>query len=88
MNVQFRKSFLKDLKKLNDRRLKTAIHDCIIDVENAANLGQIKNLKKLSGFDSHYRIRLGDYRIGLKTEGETITFVVFGHRKDIYREFP
>jgi mRNA interferase RelE/StbE len=36
----------------------------------------------------YYRIRLGDYRVGLKIENNTVCFVRFLHRKDIYRYFP
>ncbi|MGH2412635.1 MAG: type II toxin-antitoxin system RelE family toxin, partial [Microcystaceae cyanobacterium] len=35
-----------------------------------------------------YRIRLGDYRIGLFIEGKTVTFARVLHRKEIYRYFP
>ena len=68
--------------------MKNSIHDVIVDVENASSLNQIKNLKKLTGFQFHYHIRVGDYRIGLKVENEIIFFVVFEHRKDIYKKFP
>lgn len=88
MKVGFRKSFLKELKKLKNKSLKTAIADCIVQVESAQNISQVKNLKKLAGYDVYYRIRIGDYRIGLKVEDNIVYFVVFEHRKDIYRGFP
>ena len=37
----------------------------IEQVQKATSLKEVKNIKKLSGFDNHYRMRLGDYRIGL-----------------------
>lgn len=88
MKTGFKKSFLKELKKLKNKSLKSAIADCVIQVESAENITQVKNLKKLSGYDIYYRIRIGNYRIGLKLEGETVFFVVFEHRKDVYRKFP
>jgi mRNA interferase RelE/StbE len=88
MRVEFKKSFLKDLKKLKDKQLKELIFDCIVQVEAAQHLGQIRNLKKLTGYDDYFIIRIGDYRIGLKIENEIVFFVVFEHRKDIYKEFP
>ncbi|NPA92437.1 MAG: type II toxin-antitoxin system RelE/ParE family toxin, partial [Chloroflexi bacterium] len=39
-------------------------------------------------YTSFYRIRLGDYRLGLEIEGDTVVFVRFLHRRDIYRYFP
>ena len=88
MKVAFKKSFLKELKKLKNKHLKDAVAECIVHVESSPNLNQIKNLKKLSGYDIYYRIRVGDYRIGLKVEKDLVFFVVLEHRKDIYRKFP
>lgn len=46
-------------------------------------------MKKLSGGSGdYYRLRVGDYRIGLEIEGEIIVFVRCLHRRDIYRYFP
>jgi mRNA interferase RelE/StbE len=35
-----------------------------------------------------YSIRIGDYRIGLALEKDTLVFVRCLHRKEIYRFFP
>jgi mRNA interferase RelE/StbE len=88
MKVDFKKSFLKEVKKLRNKSLKDDITSSIVQVESAENITQIKNLKKLSGYDIYYRIRVGDYRIGIKVEKEVVYFVVVEHRKDIYRGFP
>lgn len=88
MRIEFKKSFLKELKKLKNKSLKNSIAECIIQVESAVTISQIKNLKKLSGYDLYYRIRVGDYRIGLKIEKDIAHFVVCEHRKEIYRRFP
>ena len=88
MTVSFKKSFLKDIKKLKNKHLKDSIADCILQVESASSVQNIKNLKKLAGYDVYYRIRVGDYRIGLKIEDDSVFFVVVEHRKDIYKMFP
>ena len=88
MKVEFKKTFLKDIKKLKNERLRNAIRISIVQVEAADNLSEIKNLKKLTGYDIYYRIRVGDYRIGLKLQEEVLYFVVFEHRKNIYKIFP
>ena len=88
MKVDFKKSFLKEVKKLRSKSLKDDIVSAIIQVESAENIIQIKNLKKLSGYDIYYRIRVGDYRIGIKIEKEIVYFVVVEHRKDVYKNFP
>jgi mRNA interferase RelE/StbE len=88
MKIEFKKSFLKELQKLRNKGLKNSIAECIVQVESANSSNQIRNLKKLAGFDDYYRIRIGNYRIGLKIEADIVYFVVFEHRKDIYKKFP
>jgi len=88
MKIEFKKSFLKELQKLRNKGLKNSIAECIVQVESANSSSQIRNLKKLAGFDDCYRIRIGDYRIGVKIEADIVYFVVFEHRKDIYKKFP
>ena len=88
MKIEFKKSFLSDIKKLKSKSLKDSVSDCIKQVESSVNPTQIKNLKKLTGYDKYYRIRMGDYRIGVKIENDIVYFVVFEHRKNIYRGFP
>jgi mRNA interferase RelE/StbE len=38
--------------------------------------------------DTFYRVRIGDYRIGLELAGDELIFVRCLHRKEIYRYFP
>jgi hypothetical protein len=35
VKVEFKKSFLKDLKKIKNRSLQSAIYDCILGVEES-----------------------------------------------------
>ncbi len=55
---------------------------------SASSLEQIPSIKKLKGFKTAYRIRSGNYRIGIALQNEKVIFVAFAHRKDIYRIFP
>lgn len=88
MNVRFRGSFLKDIKVLTDRQLKDRIKATIAEVEGARALQDIRNLKKLRGSRSYYRIRVGEYRIGLVYEDGSVIFVRCLHRRDIYKYLP
>ena len=88
MTVRFKESFVRDLRHIKDKGLLTRVRELIELVEQAPHLRQVANLKKLRGGGNYYRIRVGDYRIGLSVEGDAITFVRFLHRKDIYRYFP
>jgi mRNA interferase RelE/StbE len=89
MKVEFKKSFEKDLTKIRDETLLQRIQSVIEEVENAENLSEINNIKKLKADNNdYYRIRIGDYRIGLKISDGIIIFVRVLQRKDIYRYFP
>jgi len=59
----------------------------IEDVELAETTSRITNLKKFKGERGYYRIRFGNYRIGLKIEDDLVIFIRALHRKDIYRYF-
>lgn len=88
MTVAFRKSFLRDLKKLTDEKVRRRVRAVIEAVEAADSLSDLQDLKKMSGSSGYYRVRAGSFRIGLAVEGEEIEFVRVLDRKDIYRYFP
>lgn len=88
MNVEFKNSFAKDIGKIKNKILLLKIKSAIEEVEEAPNIQTISNLKKLKGEGHYFRIRIGDYRIGLKLEKDTFVFIRFLHRRKIYRYFP
>lgn len=88
MNVEFRESFLKDLRPVKDKNLNAKIKSSIENAERAATPKELSNLKKLKGSVDYFRIKFGDYRIGLKIEKDKVIFVRFLHRREIYRFFP
>ncbi|MBW7867207.1 MAG: type II toxin-antitoxin system RelE/ParE family toxin [Brumimicrobium sp.] len=88
MNVTFDKSFDKSLDKLKNQQIKSRISKIIEKCETANKLTDIPNLKKMTSFTSYYRIKIGDYRVGIEFDGTTIDFVIVAHRKDIYKVFP
>lgn len=88
MKTAFRSSFGRDLKKIEDRLILDQVRQMILDVENAPNLREINNLRKMSDGGKYFRIRVSDYRIGIVVESDEIEFVRCLHRRDIYRFFP
>lgn len=88
MKVEFRESFAKDLKGVKDKSLLMRAKEVIEAVEQANSLADIPNLKKLRGGGNYYRMRIGDYRVGVTLESDTVLFVRFLNRKDIYKYFP
>jgi mRNA interferase RelE/StbE len=88
MNVVYRKSFARDLKSIRGQGLLDRIQGVIQEVEAAPRLQTISNLEKISGTTNFFRIRVGEYRIGIAVEGETVEFVRCLPRREIYRFFP
>jgi len=88
MKVEFLSKFNKDLEKLDVEHVRNATIKAISIVEKAKQLSDIPNIKKLTGHRSAYRIKIGDYRIGLFIEGDVAEFARIHHRKDIYTIFP
>jgi mRNA interferase RelE/StbE len=88
MQFEFEKAFVRDFRKIRKKDLAQSINQAILQVSLATLIHEIPNLKKLSGYKSAYRIRIGDYRIGVVIEKDIVTFVAFAHRKEIYKKFP
>ena len=61
MIVLIDKSFEKDTDKVNNKSIRNKISTCILNVQNANSIKEIKNLEKLKGFYIEYRIKVGDY---------------------------
>jgi mRNA interferase RelE/StbE len=64
------------------------IQAVIEEIETVDSLSDLTNIKKLKAEGNFYRIRIGDYRIGLSVTEETVIFVRVLHRKEVYRYFP
>ncbi|UIE39459.1 type II toxin-antitoxin system RelE family toxin [Leptodesmis sichuanensis] len=89
MNTEYLPSFLKDLKALKSTPVYDSIKTLAFEtIPGCSSLAEVRNLAKLTGYETAYRIRIGDYRIGLFVERDTITFARVLHRKEIYRYFP
>jgi mRNA interferase RelE/StbE len=51
-------------------------------------LAELNGVRKMEGYSNYYRIKLGEYRLGVKLEKSELELIRFLHRKDIYRRFP
>ena len=89
MKFKVDKSFDRDVDKIKDKKLLQRLQDCISKIENADNFGEILHVKKIEGYHSFYRIKIGDYRLGAELISDReIILIRFLHRKEIYRYFP
>lgn len=88
MQVAFLKKFSKDLDKITQPKDRKALLEVIKLVKEVNKLEDVPGVKKLTGFNDAFRIRSGNYRIGVFVDGKVVQFARVAHRKDIYKIFP
>jgi len=83
------RSFDRDVDRIKDKKVLRKLRTFISMIENADNIRQIPHIKKIEGYESYYRMKLGDYRLGMEVVSiREVVLLRFLHRKDIYRYFP
>ena len=89
MNFETSKQFEKLVFKIQDKTLKIRPRSIIEKVAGAKSLDEISNVTPIVGHPGYYRIKFGDYRIGISLEGKTVWFLYFGKRdENTYKKFP
>ncbi len=88
MDISITNKFRKQTDKIDNKKLKTDLSNLIQKIKCADRLTKISNLKKLKGHKNYYRVKLGDYRVGLVIEKKSVIFAAIDHRSDIYKYFP
>lgn len=90
MQIVLEKKIFKDFDKVDDFVLQK-VQILISDLQNTKTLEKIKirfDCKKMQGYMSYYRIRIGEYRLGFSVDKDQVRLIRFLHRKDIYKFFP
>ena len=88
MKVQYKKKFLKQLSIIpaNIRiRIEQFVFNELPLITQIETTGKIEKMK---GYDGYYKVRFGDYRVGIRKEGDILILKIAMHRKDIYKYFP
>lgn len=88
MNLKSKESFEKELLKINDKNLLNRIAHKVLKILLAGSISDISNLTEIKGAKDYFRLRIGDYRLGIIIKENSIIFVRCLHRKDIYKYFP
>jgi mRNA interferase RelE/StbE len=55
---------------------------------NVDSLQGMKDIKAMKGFPGRYRIRLGNYRIGIAVQGDRVEMMRVLHQREFYQYFP
>ena len=88
MELEYRSSFTRDLKRVREADIRGRVHRIIAELEAASDIAEISGAARIRAEGRYYRIRIGDYRLGIALEGDVAILVRFLHRRDVYRSFP
>lgn len=88
VKIKILRTFIKDVKKIKNKTLLKKVAEAVINIKTAETIKAVKDIKKLKGYETAYRIKIGDYRIGLFLENDEILLSRFIKREDIYKKFP
>ena len=89
MEILYAKKFSKDVDKIQtEASTKRSLLKVIEKIREAGSMGEINGIKKIEGYQNYYRVKAGEYRLGIKLTKNRVELIRFLHRKDIYRRFP
>ena len=88
MKIEYRKKFLKELSKIHAGERLRIESFVFKELPKANSIFELGNVEQMKGYPSYYKIRFGQYRIGLKLKDGIVILERVLHRKDIYRYFP
>ncbi|MCB0211020.1 MAG: type II toxin-antitoxin system RelE/ParE family toxin [Anaerolineae bacterium] len=60
----------------------------LLTLPAAETLNDISQVKAMKGFPNRYRVRIGDYRVGLELFENEVEIIRVLHRREFYRYFP
>jgi mRNA interferase RelE/StbE len=88
MQVEYSKKFLKQLAAVPvdiRSKIESFVFEELVSTSSIYELGKVEKMK---GYDGFYKVRIGNYRLGLVIENEIITVKTVMHRREIYKFFP
>jgi len=88
VKLHFERSFAKDLHRLLDTKVHTKVKEVIDECQKVSTIADIRNLKKLQGYETFYRIRVGDYRIGIECVNSELFFYSVSTQERCVQIFP
>lgn len=88
MIINVDKSFLKDIEKIQDKKIIWKITKILDELIQKESILDFPNIKKMVWFDTYYRLRVWDYRIWFSYSNWVIILLRVRNRQDIYKIFP
>jgi mRNA interferase RelE/StbE len=87
--VEYTKRFLKELSAL-PIEIRSRIEPIVFESLDSTDPFELGYLEKMKGYPDKYKLRMGDYRIGITLDKKSQMIICerVAHRREIYRVFP
>lgn len=87
--IRYTRTFFKELSKI-PQKTRIKIEAVVFGEEIKEDPFLEGRVQKLTGYQEYYKIRFGNYRVGLRldTNHNVVEFQRVLHRREIYRKFP
>ena len=87
--VDYTERFLRELARL-PKHIQKRAEAIVFHQLSSTNPFQLGYIESMKGYRDKYKIRIGNYRIGIVVERENRVIICqrIAHRRDIYRIFP
>ena len=88
MEIESLTSFTRDLRRIRSAEVHQRVLRKLEEPEAAPTIEEVSSTGRLTAYGRHYRVRIGDYRLGIAMENDVAVLVRRLHRREIYRVFP
>ena len=88
MEISYDARFNRDMRQIRNATMTCRVEQVIKELKAGSNITEIRGVRKLRAEGRHYRIRIGNYRLGITMAGDTVILARFLPRSEIYRHFP
>ena len=88
MEIRYHNQFHRDSRRLGNLSLASQVEQVIEQLKAASTIRDLRGVSRMTARGEHYRIRVGEYRLGITMDGETAILRRFLPRGEIYRRFP
>ena len=88
MEIRYHNQFHRDLRRLGNPSLATQVEQVIEQLKAASTMRDMRDVSRMTAPGEHYRIRVGEYRLGITMDSEIAILRRFLPRGEIYRRFP
>lgn len=89
MKLTYTQTFLKDLAKVVPPKRRHQIEEFVFEsLPKFPSIESVGKIEKMKGYKNYYKIRFGEYRMGIMANNSAVELKRILNRKEIYKFFP